>query len=333
MIDDHETRRAIALDMSIRKPLVGKKFDGYFNTSYGHELYWQKILPNGDIKAILFYFHGYADHSSWFIHDHMMKFVEKGYLVVAADCRGHGKSTGLHCYIDSFDLLILELKEHILNQMSTLSSYNKSIFFVGESMGAMCATKVYSIISEKDILSSFKGIVLIAPLLGMGPNSSPSPVLRAALNVLAFLFPSKPWVPQAVANDKAVKDENVRKEALLNKLYYRAPPRCKTALELLVASESMSELSTKSTFSFLICHGSGDVITSPIVSQNFFKNSPSEDKTYLLYDGVWHAMLSGEPESTRNKVYNDIFEWLGSRVGKESMTANRFDKIEEFSNL
>ena len=329
-MDRQEDRKSVVLDMNRRIPLTGTKSTGFFETSLASQMYWQKVVPATEIKGAVFYFHGYADHASWFIHDHMMNFVENGYLVIAVDYPGHGLSSGLHCYIKSFPNLVKQLQEFIVYHLKNTEMLDLPLFFVGESMGAMCATNVWNLLTKDgstDLVKNLKGIVMIAPLCGLAPNAAPSPPMRAFLNILATLFPTKAWVPQAAMNDRAVKVPEVRQEALKNTLYYRGAPRCRTALELLVASENMAALAVKASFPLLICHGSDDIITNPSASQNFFEASPSTDKTMLLYDGVWHSMLSGEPKETSFRIYSDIFEWMNTRVEEGSQVSNRFDRV------
>jgi alpha-beta hydrolase superfamily lysophospholipase len=54
-----------------------------------------------------------------------------------------------------------------------------------------------------------------------------------------------------------------------------------------------------------------DKLVIPEKSKEFFENISSADKTWRLYDGLYHQ-LHGEPE--KEMVLGDLYNWLDKRL-------------------
>lgn len=52
------------------------------------------------------------------------------------------------------------------------------------------------------------------------------------------------------------------------------------------------------------------------VSKALYERSSSKDKTFKLYDGMWHALTEGEPPENVALVMRDMISWLGERSRK-----------------
>mmetsp|Transcript_26435 Transcript_26435/g.47972 ORF Transcript_26435/g.47972 Transcript_26435/m.47972 type:complete len:82 (-) Transcript_26435:190-435(-) len=65
---------------------------------------------------------------------------------------------------------------------------------------------------------------------------------------------------------------------------------------------------------FLVQHGLADRVTDPMLSQALFDEASSKDKTIKLYEGMWHALTSGEPDENIDIVCSDSVEWILARV-------------------
>lgn len=63
----------------------------------------------------------------------------------------------------------------------------------------------------------------------------------------------------------------------------------------------------------LILHGAADKVTDPLVSQFLYQKASSKDKTLKLYEGAYHSILEGEPDTKIFAVFDDIIAWLDSR--------------------
>ncbi|RZR86720.1 hypothetical protein BHM03_00013960 [Ensete ventricosum] len=65
---------------------------------------------------------------------------------------------------------------------------------------------------------------------------------------------------------------------------------------------------------FLIVHGGDDSVTDPSVSQSLYESASSDDRSFKLYPGMWHALTSGEPPENIDLVFSDIIAWLDERT-------------------
>lgn len=79
-------------------------------------------------------------------------------------------------------------------------------------------------------------------------------------------------------------------------------------------------LCLKVTLPFLVVHGGDDIVTDPSVSKLLYELAGSEDKTFKLYSGMWHALTSGEPPGNINLVFFDIIAWLDERSCPDTAT-------------
>lgn len=69
------------------------------------------------------------------------------------------------------------------------------------------------------------------------------------------------------------------------------------------------------TIPFLLLHGGADAVTDPEVSAALHDQAKSFDKTFKLYPGMWHGLLTGEPDDNCELVWHDILAWLDQRSG------------------
>lgn len=72
---------------------------------------------------------------------------------------------------------------------------------------------------------------------------------------------------------------------------------------------------------FFVLHGEADTVTDPEVSKALYEQAGSTDKTIKLYQGMWHGLTSGEPDSNVEIVFSDIISWLDKRAGVDQAQA------------
>ncbi|RWW81512.1 hypothetical protein BHE74_00010084 [Ensete ventricosum] len=106
-----------------------------------------------------------------------------------------------------------------------------------------------------------------------------------------------------------------------NQYCYKGKPRLKTAHELLLASLDIEQNLHQVSLPFLVLHGGDDIVTDPSISKLLYETASSEDKTFKLYPGMWHALTSGEPPENINLVFSDIIAWLDQRTATRDPTS------------
>lgn len=274
--------------------------EGNFKGLKDLTLYYQGWLPDQAPKAILLIVHGLAEHSGRY-KNVVEYFVPKGYAVYGFDQRGHGRSEGARCYIDSFQDLVTDL--HIFVTMVRNFHPGLKLFLVGHSIGATLSM-AYAVQHPGEP----SGLILSG--LVLKPGESITPVMKVMARVLSVLFPKmgiSAIDASAVSKDRAVVDAYVN-----DPLVYRGKISARMGAELLNLMEKylyprLGELKLP----LLIMHGTEDRLANKEGSVMLNKKAASPDKTLKLYDGYYHEIYN-EPE--RNQVFSDVEVWLEKHI-------------------
>uniref|UniRef100_A0A0D3F290 Serine aminopeptidase S33 domain-containing protein n=1 Tax=Oryza barthii TaxID=65489 RepID=A0A0D3F290_9ORYZ len=72
---------------------------------------------------------------------------------------------------------------------------------------------------------------------------------------------------------------------------------------------------------FLVVHGTDDGVTSPEGSRMLYERAASEDKSLILYDGMYHSLIQGESDENRDRVLADMRAWIDERVRRYGAAA------------
>lgn len=282
---------------------------GFLMNTRGRAIYYQEYTPKCRINGVIFFCHGFGDHTQWLKSNMITALVEAGYMFITFDQEGHGLSDGLHVHIED--------KEHLIDTAmfvasNLLSEIPKDIpkFIWGESMGGAVALEV-----QFRMKAEWEGAILIAPMVKIVESMKPSKFIEYLLRTIAPLVPTWPIVPSPDLSECCLKLEEKRKEAQANPLKQAFTyPRIQSCVEILDLSLIIESKMSEVEIPFLVCHGLADVVTDPKVSQDLFEVSNSHDKTIKLYEDVWHSMFE-EPEPHRKKILNDVLGWLNARSG------------------
>ncbi|VVU95570.1 Serine aminopeptidase, S33 [seawater metagenome] len=290
-------------------------------------------------KGIILSVHGIGSHfqPSSYTHQYDNKgrallFNNAGYLSYAIELEGHGKSEGKRCFIRSFDDLIDDVNQLILNLKD---KHHLPIFLIGFSMGgAIC---IHFLIKKQRNLVN--GSILMAPMCGIKESMKPSQPVQYILKFLSYFFPDKPWVP---GSDK----EFIRKcspnqdyvESKKDDIYgYKNNHRLATAYSCLDACNFISTNYKKFLFPVLIIHGDNDVVTDFKSSEKFYNNIESPDKQFLPIKNGYHNLLIQGHKNDKNPeiIFNHILSWIEERVNKNNIILNdlREDSYYSKNNL
>ncbi|MCO5561287.1 hypothetical protein L7F22_014908 [Adiantum nelumboides] len=324
-----------------QESLEGVKAEEYFElNSRGVEVFTRSWMPqSGLVKAVVFICHGYGDTCTFFFEGVARKLAKSGYAVFGMDYPGFGLSSGLHCYVPSFNRLVEDVIENFCNIKGSISSFElheghlmspflarlfqmkpleallrrkpefKKLrcFLFGESMGGAVALK-----SHLKQPKLWDGAVLVAPMCKIAADMYPPRLLVHVLIVLSYFFPKAKLVPEKNLADLAFRDVEKRQQTVYNVVAYKERPRLKTALELLRATDEISSRLQEVSLPLLILHGERDVVTDPSVSKALHEQAKSIDKTLHIYKDAWHSVLEGEPDDVILRAFNDIRSWLDS---------------------
>jgi len=282
-------------------------------------VFWPKRRSKQNVRAVVFYLHGYSSSISGPVYEYCGRLATMGYGVVACEYPCHGRSDGRYfVMISSWSGLIenvmavlhkLKDKHFVRSEASCTDQPTKpkrqlKTFLFGESMGGAVALNM----SRKH---TYDGLILVSPMCKISAESRPPIFMQRLLTVLAFLIPTWPIIPSKDWSPWSCHDSDLTEWLSTSPLYYNRSPRLATGLQLLKVTENIEQMLEGFEDRMLILHGSGDVVTDPFHSKALFENSKSTDKTLIFYQDQYHKLLS-EPQVKRI-VWKDIKTWLNSR--------------------
>lgn len=164
-----------------------------------HKIRALKWIPEGEIKAVLQLVHGMAEHVERY--DEFARWMaEKGFLVVAEDHLGHGKSVknpdeyGFFCEKDALTIVLRDI--HRLKKITQEGNPGKKYFMLGHSMG--------SLLLRNYIFKYGKGI---DGAILTGTASQPSYMTRSGLAILKTMQSVKGSHCRSMAASKLVNGD------------------------------------------------------------------------------------------------------------------------------
>lgn len=229
-------------------------------------IYYQRWLPEGKLKAVLMVAHGFAEHSGRYMNL-VNYFVPKGYAVYALDHRGHGRSDGERVQVDEFSDYIKDLKTFF--NIIRKENPDEKIFLIGHSMGSAISL-LYTLEYQHELAglaTSGGGITK--------PGDPPPPPRPAGEPLPASMLSRDPAVIEAYENDPLV---------------YRGP------IPQGLMSGMRSNLPEQvSQIKLPVIIMAGDGGTDGARSQVLYDYIGSEDKTLKRYPELMHEIFN-EPE-------------------------------------
>lgn len=276
-----------------------KHISGSLNGQGNLNLFYQVYLPTGKPKAVLLIVHGLAEHGGRYMNL-VNYFVPRGYAVYSFDQRGHGRSEGLRGYVQKFSYYMNDLKTFV--DMVRVNHPGEKFFLIGHSVGGTVAL-AYCIHHQ----NGFDGLILSGATIEPGSSLSPLKIMLARL--LSLIAP-KMGVDvidaSTISQDQAVVNAYVH-----DPLVYRGKIRARLGAELLKIMRELPGQMPEIRLPVLIMSGSIDRLSNPAGSQKLYEGIGSWDKTIRFYDGFYHEIFN---EPGRNRVFNDMDDWLAARL-------------------
>lgn len=257
-------------------------------------LYAQLWQPDGDPRGSIAIVHGLGEHSGRYAHvaGHL---VDAGYIVIAFDQRGHGRSEGRRGHASSYDILLDDLSLLVSEAFHRCS--RRPVFLYGHSMGGNLVLN-FALRRELPV----NGLVVTSPVLR--PTSPPAGWKLAAGRILNRVWPrfslDNGVDPNDLTHDEAVVAA-YRNDPLVHR---RVSARLGTAL--LAAGQWAIDHAAQLSCPLLLMHGSADRLTSPAATAEFA--SRLEGRCDLkIWDGLFHEL---QWERERDNVVRFTIDWL-----------------------
>lgn len=257
-------------------------------------LYGQGWAPDdGKVRAVVCLVHGLGEHSSRYSHVAEV-LVAAGYVTLAIDKRGHGRSPGQRGHAPNYDILLDDI-ERLLEEASRRYPQAPR-FLYGHSMGGNLI--INYVLRRRPELA---GVVATSPWLRLA--SKPSRVRLFMAQVMDVLAPSLSMSSEI--NAEAISRDPDEVDAYRNDplVHDRITPRL--GMSLLDSAQWALEHAEEFPLPLLITHGSGDRLTSAEASAEFAQRA--DDCTFKLWEELHHE-THNEPE--REEVLALMVSWL-----------------------
>ncbi|OEL23733.1 Caffeoylshikimate esterase [Dichanthelium oligosanthes] len=298
--------------------------ESYFQSPHGrlftHAFHPLSAAHDGDVKGAVFMTHGYGSDSSWLFQTVAIAYARWGYAVFCADLLGHGRSDGVRGYLGDMEAAAAASLAFFLSVRTGEPYARLPAFLFGESMGGAVTLLMYLRSPRRDA-ARWTGLILSAPLLVIPDDMYPSRVRLFLYGLLFGLADTWAVLPDKRMVGKAIRDPEKLRVIASNPRLYRGAPRVGTMRELARVTEALRGRFVEVEAPFLAVHGLDDGVTAPEGSRMLYERAPSEDKELILYDGMYHSLLQGEPDESRDRVLADMRRWIDERVRRHGPAA------------
>ncbi|KAG8466624.1 hypothetical protein KFE25_008003 [Diacronema lutheri] len=297
----------------------------FFALPDGQHLWWRQVRPKDAApRAVMVFFHGYGDHSSFHMLQVAREYVAE--LHVAAlivDMPNHGRSDGLYVLLRSWTALIVAMERWCDGVCEpariTAVGAKLPLFAYGASMGGAVLIDIAMRSPDR-----FDGVVLCAPMVRVAQEARPHPGVEAFLRHVICRIPLVRDLA-LVPNDGFF--ENIfgvdarwrMDEHRANALNYTGPTRFKTGLTLIDAADCIASRMETLRTPFIVLHGGADLTTAPALSRELHARAGAADKALLIVDGARHALDFGETAEVHERVFAATFDWLRTRIARAAI--------------
>ncbi|TXT55147.1 MAG: hypothetical protein BAJATHORv1_40056 [Candidatus Thorarchaeota archaeon] len=250
-------------------------------------------------RAILIAIHGLGSYG-YSLKNIGEYFGEKGFAVFAPDMRGFGSYSGLkgHVmsykeYIEDMHNIVMQAKDRFLNRLT---------YLFGHSLGAVHILRYIDFYPNE-----VDGMILSCPAV-----SETLPISRSTRIIGWFLslLNVKKYFENEVNHEYSSHDSEVVTAHKNDPLRFdKVTPRF--GISALRAKERAFKSADKITLPTLIQQGGDDKLVDSEKTKEFFDNLASPDKTFKLYEGLYHELHS---EIEKEKVLADMNAWLEKRL-------------------
>ncbi len=250
-------------------------------------------------RALIIALHGVGGHAGDMttIGEYLS---ERGIAVFAPDQRGFGHYSGTKGHVMSFDEYVEDLQNLVMQVKDTY--LNKVTYLLGASMGGLNAIR-YVLKYPRTVDGLLLQCPAVSHKLDMGVGKRIAGSVLSALNV-------KHYVESGISySDASRNPENVKKQESDPLRFSMVTPRF--GMEVLKVSKEAFRSAPDIIMPVMLQQAGVDSLVYPEKSKEFFENLGSADKTWRLYEGLYHQ-LHEEPE--KEQVLGDLYGWLDKRL-------------------
>jgi alpha-beta hydrolase superfamily lysophospholipase len=275
---------------------------GSFMGSDGVRIFFRQFQADPE-RARMVIAHGLGEHSGRY-GNVVEQMLLQGVSIWALDHRGHGRSEGKRGHVLNFSQYANDLRLLVQLARTDLPEGMKC-FLLGHSLGGLIALDF--IRQNSDLVD---GVIASSPALGM---AIAVPRAKKALGIIM----SSVWPGLTMNNEldasKISHDPHVVKAYEDDPLVHdRVSARFFT--EFLATMETVRQTAATLKTPLLLQVAGDDHLVNSQSSRDFFEVLTLEDKTMVVYTGMYHEIYN-EPREQRQKVLTDLVNWVVNRMG------------------
>ncbi len=276
--------------------------DYFFTASDYCRLFWQKWIPQGPVGAVLIFQHGLGEHSDRY--QNLLDTMQgSGVAFYAMDARGHGRSEGIRGHVEPFSQYAADL--HQLVERAREEQQIEKVFLLGHSLGAVIAAD-YALRHQENL----QGLILSST--GLLPHMTGYFTVIKRITGIMVKYAPDLSLGSYLKLRYISHDEKVVADYKADPLTHgKATPALGHAM-FNIHHQHFAQAPTLSVPLFVF-HGTGDMITDPKGSEQFYQLAGSRDKTLKLYEGLYHETMNEIP-ICKAEVLADVRSWVEERV-------------------
>ncbi|GAA4665941.1 alpha/beta hydrolase [Gordonia humi] len=248
--------------------------------------------PDTEPVGVVFLAHGLGEHAARYRHVARV-LTDRGYVVVAPDHAGHGRSGGKRLGVTDFSDFTTDLHT-VIGAVDVTGPR----FLIGHSMGGAIALS-YALDHQDEL----DGLVLSGPALVPGDELPPIMVkLAPALGRIV------PWLPAAALPASGVsRDPQVVAAYENDPLVWHSGIKAGLGGALIREMKTFPERLPSLRIPTLVLHGGADVLANPEGSRMVERLAGGDDVTVTVYPGLFHEIFN-EPE--QDEVIGAVADWI-----------------------
>ncbi len=278
---------------------------GMWSTRDGTELFYHKWTRSNDseAKAAIIGIHGAFAHAGDFERPAEF-FVPRGIDLFSFDLRGFGHWKAKAAHIADYKQYLEDIK-YFLTFIQPKTSARK-FFLMGHSMGGLLTLcfLIHESTTEVD------GAIISSPWIETAARINP--IIKAFGKIFAIIYP-RFAAPADIKLEDLTHDENIL--AIHQQDIESGLRKTKATAGWLKQIEKAQKLvrveASKIIKPLLILQAGDDRLVKASATKEVFEKIGTNDKTYKEYEQLYHELFN---ETTRNDVFNDIWDWLQPRI-------------------
>lgn len=246
-------------------------------------------------SALILVVHGYAEHSGRY--EQVGAWLSgRGVAVHAYDQRGHGRSEGLRCHVDSFDDFLDDL-DRVLERVREAHP-GLPCALLGHSMGGLVVAAFLA-----DRRPAIRAAATSGAALALGPGIGRGRVVAARLlrRAMPRLAIGSGLDPNGLSRDPEVVHRYLEDPLVGRKM------TTSLAAEILATIPRVAARAAEVQVPLLMLHGAEDPLCPVEGSRAFHGGLRVRGSGFKAYPNLRHEIFN-EPE--REKVYTDLLDWL-----------------------